>query len=265
MTKTILEDPTAATRSRNGASKRDLDRDADTLAFLRAARGPAADSDPAATSISLTELGVRIRTHRQRQGLSVRDLAERAGIDKNTVLRIEKGLPTSYNTLVSIGEALNTNIARLTLPDNDPEVPFAVHTHEMDEWRSYAPPGGPNDPAPPGDLDDTTRKHLAEEGAGAFLSVLKCHLPAGRVRSSLLELYDETHLRSHSGEEFVYCLRGRVRIKVADRAFTLSAGESATFWSAEKHNYAPAEGPIPADGEPALLLSVRVDMPDHSK
>jgi hypothetical protein len=37
----------------------------------------------------------------------------------------------------------------------------------------------------------------------------------------------------------------------------LQKGEAVTFWSAEQHSYAPAEGVE----LPALLLSVRID--DH--
>jgi len=40
-------------------------------------------------------LGARIQRFRLLQGLSVRDLAERAGVNKNTILRLEKGLTPS--------------------------------------------------------------------------------------------------------------------------------------------------------------------------
>jgi quercetin dioxygenase-like cupin family protein len=72
----------------------------------------------------------------------------------------------------------------------------------------------------------------------------------------LLELHGETEPTTHAGEEFLFCLRGRARLTVAGRSYTLEEGDAATFWSAEKHSYAPAHEKRSADEPPVLLLSV---------
>jgi hypothetical protein len=53
----------------------------------------------------------------------------------------------------------------------------------------------------------------------------------------------------------VFVLTGVARINVGPESFDLAEGESATFWSAEEHSYAPAEGAK----LPVRVLSVRID------
>jgi hypothetical protein len=58
-----------------------------------------------------------------------------------------------------------------------------------------------------------------------------------------------------AGEEFLFVLDGKARITVGSESFDLDQGESATFWSAEEHTYAPAAGAL----LPVRVLSLRID------
>jgi transcriptional regulator with XRE-family HTH domain len=182
-----------------------------------------------------TTLGARIQRVRIKQDLSVRELAERAGVNKNTVLRLEKGLTPSYATLNRVCEALGVHVAQLTQPEPDERETISLHARALEG-----------------------REPLASDES-VLLSSLKCRLPGGRINAAIMELYtDSSESSNHPGEEFVFCLRGTAKLLVAGRPYVLSEGDAASFWCTEKHTYGVAEG---ADEEklPVILLTVWVD------
>ena len=73
----------------------------------------------ASVTPSPVTLGARIQRVRLRREMSVQDLAEAAGGNKNTILRLEKGLTPSYATLARVCEALGVHVAQLTQPEPD--------------------------------------------------------------------------------------------------------------------------------------------------
>lgn len=59
----------------------------------------------------LKVLGGRIKAVRESRGLSIRDLAELAGINKSQIVRIESGQSDPhYTTLLRIARALEVNV-----------------------------------------------------------------------------------------------------------------------------------------------------------
>lgn len=59
----------------------------------------------------LTALGSRIKAVRESKGLSIRDLAELAGINKSQIVRIESGQSDPhYTTLLRIARALEVSV-----------------------------------------------------------------------------------------------------------------------------------------------------------
>lgn len=198
-------------------------------------------------------IGNRIQRIRQRQGLSVRDLAERSTVNKNTILRLERGLTPSYATLTRVCEALGIHVARLTDPAPDEEEVIALHMR-ADEAR--LPHRAPDATVRRQDAD--TRQILASDEK-VFLSLLNCRLPGGTLNSAILELFGETETVTHPGEELVFCLRGVAMINVAGRQHVLHEGDAAAFWCSERHSYGPAEEAAEAGALPVLLLSVWTD------
>ena len=64
------------------------------------------------TSLTAEQIGRAVRYHRQRGGLSQRDLADLAGVGKTSVFDIEKGKPTvRLATLAAVLHVLNIEIA----------------------------------------------------------------------------------------------------------------------------------------------------------
>lgn len=67
----------------------------------------------------LENLGNRIKTTREKQGISLYALEEKAGIKRSTIMRIEKA--TSTPTIISlkkIAEALEINLGELVQIEN---------------------------------------------------------------------------------------------------------------------------------------------------
>jgi len=189
-------------------------------------------------------LGSRIRRARQRMGLSIRELAEAAHLSKTSVVRLEAGGTPQVSTLLRVCAALGIHVASIARPEGVEKEVVAIHRHENDEWFDLTDFGA-------GALAEPARR---AELADVPLLILTSRLNSGRLLPTVLELYRESESRSHPGEEFVYVLSGRARITVGTKQFDLDEGESATFWSAEEHRYAPA-----GDMLPVRVLSVRID------
>lgn len=183
-------------------------------------------------------LGARIQRIRLRMNLSVRDVAEKANVNKNTILRLEKGLTPSYTTLNRVCEALGIHIAQLTTEDSHDETTIVVHSRFNED-----------------------RVDLAEDETARLIS-LDCRLRGGRINSAILELFDKTYPVNHPGEEFIFCLRGTSTLTVGGQTFTLLEGDAATFWSSEIHAYAPADE-TPEESLPVLILTVWLDARDE--
>lgn len=63
----------------------------------------------------LKALGGRIKAVRESRGLSIRDLAELAGINKSQIVRIESGQSDPhYTTLLRIARALEVSVGDFT-------------------------------------------------------------------------------------------------------------------------------------------------------
>lgn len=185
-------------------------------------------------------LGARIRRQRQNQGISVRDLAEKSQVNKNSILRLEKGLGSHPLTLVSVCQALSLHLDGLALADEAEAQIASVHRVDQDTWHDLRNVAG-------GPLGST----LATDQIP--IQLLTSRFPNGRVVPTIIIVNQRTSLSSHHGEEFVYVLEGSVKITVADKTFILEPTESINFWSGEQHCYEPFEC------DETKILSVRVD------
>src|SRR5690349_15705713 len=76
----------------------------------------------------LKQLGARVQERRQALGLSIRDLATKSNCDKNTVMRLEKGLPTTPQVQTRVWKALSTVMARgIQFGEDDDSKSYRVH------------------------------------------------------------------------------------------------------------------------------------------
>jgi transcriptional regulator with XRE-family HTH domain len=171
-------------------------------------------------------IGARLCRARKRQGLSVRDLAAAAQVNKNSVTRLENGGAPQPMTVLKLCTAMGIHVATIAQPETGDGQAVSVHRREEDRWY---------------DLEDLAAGPLAPSASKkAKMLLLKNRLETGRILARVLELTAASEPRSHIGEELVYVLKGKLRLTVGDKEYELEEGESATFWSSEEHSYAPA-------------------------
>jgi transcriptional regulator with XRE-family HTH domain len=207
------------------------------------------------TEETLILIGNRLKRTRAQQGLSIRQVAERAGVSKTTVVQVESGKTSRRASYVKVAEIYGLHVERLAMAAEPRQDSYAVHRASDEVWFNLAAfDAGPL--SQEAQNSEKVRRELAQGDPDlAPLSILSSRLEQGRIKPTILELYGQSPARSHQGEEFVFVLSGDALVTVGDSELKLSAGESVTFWSAEAHAYAPQ----PGSALPVRILSVRVD------
>ena len=206
-------------------------------------------------------VGALIRRERQRQGLSLRELARRVGVSASMLSQVETDRTRpSVSTIYAIATELGISIDAL-LSDRD--------AAGLDADAGAVTEGGGVASAVSADTGTTGRRgpSLGELGCQLvspenrrklelesgvtweLLSDLLPHLvdfmyvtyePGGRSSSS-------GKLMRHTGTEFAYLLRGKLKIQVGFDEYVLQAGDALAFDSSEPHLLVN-EGAEPAEG-----------------
>lgn len=217
--------------------------------------------------IDFKRVGRRVRERRLRHGLTTAELAARAGVTRQTIVRLESGRPCKADTFHRIRSALR--LFTDFLVREDPPFDFCVQHNPADaHWTvsrqkaGYQRHGIIADPVHEDDPNERFR--LGKLGFQPFFTCLfGSELPSGIMNQGLMEIYRETWVDSHPGEEFVYCLRGRAKMTVRGEEFLLEEGGALTFNAVEPHLYAPAE-PLGPDDPPVVILIVLALPPKRS-
>lgn len=168
-----------------------------------------------------SDLGHRMRTLRKGAGLTLDEVAGRAGVSRSLLSQAERGLTTpSVSTLRAVAEALNVQVVAFF---GDPERPA-------------------NGDAP-GDEDDMIVRKDARK---------RLVLPRSNVRYELLtpDLKRQVEFlwleygpgqaasyqpMSHAGEENAVVLEGTLVVSFGDTEHRLEAGDSISFDSGRPH------------------------------
>ena len=198
-------------------------------------------------------VGSLIRRERQRQGLSLRELARRVGVSASMLSQVETDRTRpSVSTIYAIATELGISIDAL-LSDSDGDATAGAGGAGGAMAGSRRGPAG----APAlGELacqlvrpEDRRKLELESGVTWELLSDLLPHLvdfmfvtyePGGRSSSS-------GKLMRHTGTEFAYLLRGKLKIQVGFDEYVLQAGDALAFDSSEPHLLVN-EGSEPAEG-----------------
>ncbi len=200
-------------------------------------------------------VGSLIRRERQNQGLSLRELARRVGVSASMLSQVETGRTRpSVSTIYAIATELGLSIDALL---SDKEAAVATATAVASASAGPRVRRGPvGTSAAAADLasqlvrPEQRRKLELESGVTwELLSDLLPHLvdfmfvtyePGGRSSSS-------GKLMRHTGTEFAFLLRGKLKIQVGFDEYVLQAGDALAFDSSEPHLLVN-EGTEPAEG-----------------
>lgn len=171
--------------------------------------------DSAATH-ALT-LGDRIKLLRINQNRTLQEIADICDLSKSMISKIEnnKTIP-SVAALVKIAKSLGTNISSLM---------------EQDAWLTTI----------------LTTKQKAEESLTPTEKGYSIYPYGSAYHGKKMQPFlfvakkDEVtpHELAHEGEEFIYVVRGQMKMKVGEVEYLLSEGDSLYFNSLQKHGIMP--------------------------
>jgi len=163
--------------------------------------GDTSESDPAeaerAISTTLDQVGPRLRRVREQRGLTLTDVAERTGISKSALSRLETGRRRpSLELLLPLAQ-----VYRVPLDDlvGAPEI------------------GDPRIRLRPRRVHGRTVLPLTRPGG---IQAWKILVPRTQSRPDP---------RAHDGFEWLYVLSGRMRLVLGDQDLVLGVGEAAEF------------------------------------
>jgi transcriptional regulator with XRE-family HTH domain len=204
-------------------------------------------------------MGRRVRERRLRFNLSVRELAERSGVSRNTLVRLEAGQSIAAASAEKIRIGLSMFTDQIELPIA--ETPFSVHRFPESRWTANAPKtnyrrlGEGDDPRHEDDPGE--RRRLGTLGFQAcFTAVLNSEFPDGVGSHSIMEIHGETKPTRHYGEEFIFCMRGSVTVQIEGATCVLNEWDTMCFDATRSHTYLPSSPLGPNDLPPLLLVVV---------
>lgn len=155
------------------------------------------DEQPTVGAV-IEQIAPRLRHAREKKGVSLADLARATGISTSTLSRLESAQrKPSLELLLPITAALGIPLDEIVSAPRilDPRVPQQPTTT-----------------------------------GGRILIPLSRHQGEPRAYKMTIPAHDEQpHLRTHAGYEWLYVLRGQLRVKLGDHDFIMGTGEAAEF------------------------------------
>jgi len=197
-------------------------------------------NDPIAPGLPLDEINVgrRLRELRAGGGLSMRALAEKSGLNVNTLSLIEnRRTSPSVSTLQQLAQALQVPISAF------------FETDHGDRLVVYQKAGNhPRAAFKHGSMEDLGAG-MPRFGAEPFIVTLGPHADSGKTPIV------------HTGREFVYCLEGKLTYIVDTETYLLESGDSLLFEAYLPHRWKNS-GDTPSRN---LLVLCPSDEHDHPK
>lgn len=173
-------------------------------------------------ALDMMTLGGRIREERTGRGLSLDELAARAGVSRSTISEVERGMKVpSIMTLHGIATGLDTTVSRL-LGEERPE-PVIVLRHDVQDVAR--------------DLSGWERRILSPVLPGVEFEFMRTTIPP------LLDL-GASPPHSPGSREYVAVEHGTLQLTIADTAYLLHAGDSIYYDADRVHAFAnPGDAP----------------------
>ena len=159
-------------------------------------------------------IGERLRELREARNISMRTLATKSALSANALSMIERGKASpSVSTLYKLADALGVSITLFFASDSQrKQVVFLK-------------------------ADERTRMSVTRgvfEGLGGEKFI-------GRVEPFMLTLDNGANSgprsMTHTGHEFVFCLRGELEYQVEREIYTMTPGDSLLFAAQLKHKW----------------------------
>jgi DNA-binding XRE family transcriptional regulator len=173
-------------------------------------------------------VGRTLRDLRSRQKLTLDDVAQRAGISKSMLSKIENGHTTSLDTLKRLSEALGVELSKL--------------------FQRFETPDGGAQHVKRGEGLEVVRRGTKVRHTYHLLAAERG--PRRHFEPFLVTLTDKSEIFprfEHPGTEFIYLLEGRILYRHGKETYPMSPGDALTF-----------RGDIPHGPEKLLKLPIRL-------
>ena len=168
--------------------------------------------------VDLATIGARLRTLRRERGWRLEDLAERTGLSKAYLSRLESGeRQPSLTALFGIAKAYGVSFSALFEPEPETQSLVVVRAEEDRVQRG----------------NGLLYSKLSNGHMAFNLRPLRIVVPAERAGDTLYQ---------HEGEQWLYVLSGRLRLEVSDEDLVLGPGDTAHFDADTPHKLSALDG-----------------------
>lgn len=166
-------------------------------------------------------IGERLRELREARNISMRTLATKSGLSANALSMIERGRASpSVSTLYKLADALGVSITSFFGSDSERKKVVFLKGEERPRVSF-------------------TRGVFEGLGGEHFV---------GRVEPFVLTLESNANSgprsMTHTGHEFVFCLRGKLEYQVERQIYELESGDSLLFAANLKHRWKNIGGTV---------------------
>jgi transcriptional regulator with XRE-family HTH domain len=202
----------------------------------RQRRGGVATTEISASTPPEINVGLRLRALRSERDLSIRALAEKSGLNINTLSLIENGKTSpSVSTLQQLALGLKVPITAFFETDAPKKhIAYIQANQRADALFAH------------GTLADLGAG-MTERAIEPFIITLGPNMGSGQQPIV------------HTGHEFVFCLKGRLLYTIEDQSYLLTAGDSLLFEAHLPHRWQNVD----VETSQALLVLCPADARDQ--
>ena len=180
----------------------------------------------------LKEMGMRMADLRECMGYTSVEVAERLGISEEEYLAYEKGEKDfSFSTMYNVAKLFNVDVVTLLSGDTMPQLTGCALARKGQGFKIVKD-------------NQYDYRHLAftfkDKMADPFMV-------------TVLPNQENLVLHSHSGQEFNYVVKGKVKFTFGDMSYELEEGDSVYFDSTTPHKEEAM------NGKPAKFIAVVIE------
>ena len=163
------------------------------------------------------EVGIRIKKLREKKGLSIDEVSNLTGFDKQRLQDIEDGvIQPQLGTVMKLSRALDSALGRLVSGVGNRLYSITRRNERKKIARSTSPKEKQN---------LYSYMSLAPEVQGRHMEALIVQL----------EETPEKEISVHNGEEFIFVLEGVAELSIANEVYDLEPGDSVYYLSTTPH------------------------------
>jgi transcriptional regulator with XRE-family HTH domain len=165
----------------------------------------------------VSKLGEKIKRIRLEKGLSLKDLSVKSGISAAAIHKIESnGIIPTITTMMKISDALGKEVSYFIEERRGKRDVFFVQVQRRESIFTFKK--GLK-------LHGISAKKYGDFMMTAAYAVVDVGATSGR------------NPMKHRGEELVYCLKGKMELRIGDETYTLGPGDSIHFRTDINHSW----------------------------